>query len=386
LLNQIFNGINLGFGTVGQNGFTGAQELRADSRFNTNLANGNYSAVATSLNTLSYTTAQNPTLPALTGLGTVLRVNAFPENFVVANPQFANVTLFSNDYSSNYHSFEAQVTMRPTKGITTQSTYTWSKNLGTSGPFGLGPTYTNPINRHADYSVQSDTRVHDFRTNGTFALPIGPNKLFFGKTSGTLARIIEGWQTGWIVNLNTGGPLQITANNSLYALGRPELVGPFPTRGGHVTFDGTPAATGSYWKPGTFTTVKDPQCLNPAVVAPSLQATCTLNAIADAKTGQILLQNAQPGTFPTLGLGQIFGPGRWRFDVNVRKEIRLTESKSLQVRLDATDVLNHPEPGTLSLNLTGTAASNFGLFPTSGTTGAKSNLHRQLQAQLRFNF
>src|SRR4030095_1150330 len=60
LLNQIFNGINLGSGTVGQNGFTGAQELRADSRFNTNLANGNYMAVASTLNTLSYTTAQNP--------------------------------------------------------------------------------------------------------------------------------------------------------------------------------------------------------------------------------------------------------------------------------------------------------------------------------------
>ena len=65
LLNQIFNGINLGAGTVGQNGFTGAAALRADSRFNSNLANGNYSAVAATLNTLSYTAALNPTLPAL---------------------------------------------------------------------------------------------------------------------------------------------------------------------------------------------------------------------------------------------------------------------------------------------------------------------------------
>jgi hypothetical protein len=379
LLDAIFNGINLGAGTVGQGGFTGAAALRADARFNSNLANGNYLGMATTLNTLNYTTALNPSLPAIPPgvLGEVLRVNRFPDNFVVANPQFTAINVITNDYSSNYHSFEAQVTLRPTQGVAMQSTYTWSKNLGTSGPMGLGTTYTNPVHRHADYSVQSDTRVHDFRTNGTFALPFGPNRLLFGQSSGAVARLIEDWQVGWIVNVNSGAPLTITANNSLYANGRPDLVGAFPTRDGSVTFDGTPAATGAYWKPGTFAIDRDPQC---GVIAASLRSLCTLNAIKDASTGQILLQNAQPGAFPTMGYGQIMGPGRWRFDANISKSIRVAESKSLQFRLDATNVLNHPEPVAPSLNITGTAATNFGLI-----TG-KSNLRRQLQAQLRFSF
>src|SRR5207244_10606760 len=118
LLDKIFNGINLGSGVVGQNGLTGAAVLRADSRFNSNLANGNYSGLANTLNTLSYTTAQNPNLPPAVGSGAVLRVNGFPENFIVANPQFGPVNLVTQDYSTNYHSFEAQVTMRPTRGIT----------------------------------------------------------------------------------------------------------------------------------------------------------------------------------------------------------------------------------------------------------------------------
>src|SRR5262249_1949604 len=329
LLDRIFNGINLGAGTVGQNGFTGAAALRADSRFNSNLANGNYLAIATTLNTLKYTSALNPTLaPIPSGvLGEVLRVNGFPDNFIVANPQFTAINVITNDYSSNYHSFEAQITMRPTHGVTMQSTYTWSKNLGNSGPMGLGTTYTNPVNRHADYSIQSDTRVHDFRTNGTFSLPVGPNKLLFGRSSGTVARIIEGWQAGWIVNVNSGAPLTITGNNTLYANGRPDLVGPFPTREGSVTFAGTPAASGAYWKPGTFSVDRDPQC---GTIAGSLQSLCTLNAIKDTKTGQILLQNAQPGAFPTMGYGQIFGPGRWRFDANVSKSFKLSEVKTLQ--------------------------------------------------------
>jgi hypothetical protein len=387
LLNRIFNNINLGAGTVGQNGFTGAQALRSDTRFNTNLANGNYSAVAATLNTINYTTALNPTLPSFAGnvVGQVLRVNNFPDNFIVANPQFGTLNLITNDYSTNYHSLETQITMRPRHGLSFQSTYTFSKNLGTGGPFGLGPTFTNPVNRHADYSIQTDTRVHDFRTNGTFALPIGPAKRFFGSSSGVVARIIEGWQTGFIVNLNSGAPMTITANNSLYGNARPDIVGPFPAKNGKVTFDGTPAANGSYWAPGTFNIVKDPQCLS---IASTLQSLCTLNAVQDAKSGQIVLQNALPGAVPTMGLGSIYGPGRWRFDANLSKSIKLTETKALQFRLDAADVLNHPEPipttangpGTLNLNLTGATATNFGLI------SGKNNLHRQLQAQLRFSF
>jgi len=379
LLDQIFNGINLGAGTVGSGGFTGAAALRADSRFNANLANGNYSAVAATLNTLNYTAALNPSLPAFgPGVqGMVLKVNGFPDNFVVANPQYGVVNLITNDYSTNYHSLEVQTTLRPVHGLSIQSTWTWSKNLGTGGPFGLGPTFTNPVDRHADYSIQTDTRVQDFRTNGTFALPIGPNKLFFGSSSGIVARIIEDWQTSAVFNVNSGAPLTVTANNSLYGNARPDIVGPFPTADAKVTFEGTPAANGSYWAPGTFGTVKDPQCLT---IATSLQASCSLNAITDAKTGQILLQNAKPGTVPTMGIGSVFGPGRWRFDMNLSKSIRLSESKSLQIRLDAADVLNHPEPNTPSLNLTGASAAIF------GNIAGKSNLHRQLQAQLRFSF
>ena len=112
----------------------------------------------------------------------VLRVNGFPDNFIVANPQYGTLNLITNDYSTNYHSLEAQVTLRPAQGVGFQATYTFSKNMGTgiwaaSGNT-LGPTFTNPVDRHADYAIQPDTRVHDLRTNGTFALPFGPNKQF----------------------------------------------------------------------------------------------------------------------------------------------------------------------------------------------------------------
>ncbi len=137
---------------------------------------------------------------------------------------------------------------------------------------------------------------------------------------------------------------------------------------------------------GALTQVRDPQCAS-VTTQQNLRNSCTINAVADSKTGQVLLQNPLPGRRGTLGIRSIEGPGIWRFDANLSKLVKISETKSLQFRMDATDVLNHPEPNTAN-----TAASslildinqpNFGLITG---VNAKSTLHRQFQAQLRFNF
>src|SRR5204863_6272865 len=117
--------------------------------------------------------------------------------------------------------------------------------------------------------------------------------------------------------------------------------------------------TGSYFSRHLVKQVKDPQCL---AIASHLTTLCSLSAIADVKTGQILLQNPLPGTRVTLGQRVIEGPGRWRFDASLAKSIKLTESKNLQFRMDAQNVLNHPEPqlGTgINLDINN---ANFGLI------------------------
>jgi hypothetical protein len=349
--------------------------LRQNTTLRSNLANGNYAGVAGSLNTLNYPAANNPTLPTIpTGVvGTVLRQNNFPENFIVTNPQFGNVNNLTNVYSNNYHSLETQVTMRPLHGVSFQSTYTWSKNLGTGQAGGLGATYTNLADRHADYSVQSDSRTHDFRTNGTFALPIGPNKLLFSNSSGTLARIIEGWQASWIVNLTSGQPTSIGAQNNIYALGTASIVGAFDKDAGKVAYD--TGTTWNYYPKGAYTIADDPQCAEVTTLQ-GLRGQCTIDALRDA-SGNIVLQHPAPGTRGTMGLRSAEGPGQWRFDANLQKSFQLSESRTLQFRMDARNILNHPEPNAPQLSIN---AANF------GTINGKSNLRRQFQAQLRFTF
>jgi hypothetical protein len=336
---------------------------------------------------LNYVTTApgNSGLPAIPAgvFGAVLRRNGFPDNFIRTNPQFNNAYMITNLNTNNYHSLQATFTLRPTRGINFQNTYTWSKNLGLLGE--VGTNYQNPLNRADEYSILRDSRSHDFRSNGTFTLPFGPNRLLFGNSTGALARVLENWSMSWIVNLTSGPPMSIAGQSGLYTYsggvpGTADLVGPFDMQGA-VQFTGAGNAAGAYFDPTKLRTISDPQCANVTTMN-GLRDACTLNAIADAASGQVLLRNAIPGTRGNLSLNTLEGPGRWRFDASLMKRVRVTETKNVQFRLDATNVFNHPEPntGNLIMNINN---ANFGLFTGAS---AKNDLRRQFQAQLRFEF
>jgi hypothetical protein len=422
LLNQMFMGINLG-GTGAQvvNGttYTGAQAIRANTTLNNNLAIGNYSAVAASLSTLNYnrTLSGNASLPVIPAgyQGGILRYNGFPENFILANPQAPPpgvlgtvAELKTNSASSNYHSMQTQLNLRPTHGISYQGTFTWSKSLGVSSGFG----YTNPADRRADYGYQGGHRAFDFRSNGTFELPIGPNKLLLGNSSGWLARIVERWQTSIILQLTSGSRASISAQSMLYAGGVPDInpdgaafFGPFP-RKGQVHWDNNQTA-GNYFSDNgdAFVLVPDPQCLT---LHSSLQTACTnsLNALArelpdgvtgvpgqitlpNGKPGLIFLQNPLPGTRGNLGRGTIENPGLWFVDASASKAFRIDETKTVQIRVDATNVFNHPTPNSPTLDIN--SDNPFGNITSKGTTAGifgtpSPAANRTFQASLRFNF
>src|SRR5262249_30474542 len=128
------------------------------------------------------------------------------------------------------------------------------------------------------------------------------------------------------------------AQNMLYANGVADIVAPFSTKGSVQWQNG--AANGTYF--GTnLKQITDPQC-GSVTTLQNLRTSCTLNAVADASTNQVLLQNPSPGRRGNSGLRQLEGPGIWRFDGNISKSIKVGETKTLQFRIDALDVLNHP--------------------------------------------
>jgi hypothetical protein len=303
----------------------------------------------------------------------------FPANWITTNPQFSSANFWTNGGKSNYHSLQVQGTLRPLNGISVQGTYVWSRSLevplsGASLVSGLNSvvTYTNPAERDKDYALSTGHVTHDFRSYGTFQLPFGPGKLLLRNSSGWVARAVEGWDTSFILNLSSGQPISIGAGNMLYGLGVPDVVAPLSLRNGGTVWDG---AFGNYFGTGTFTKVSDPQC---AGLATELRPYCTLQAVTDAKTGQILLQNPQPGNRGTLGRQTLELPGQWSFDAAMSKFVRIGESKTVQVRLDATNVFNHPVPSNPVLDIN--ATNQFGLIQN------KNDSRRQFKGTLRLNF
>jgi hypothetical protein len=414
LFDQMFLGLNINPGLTGcdrsnpsavcgaVNGTTqtGSQAVRLNSTFRAALANGDYATLANAINVFNGA-GSGATGTVNFGVsgerGTVLkRANAgfnvpggntgtnipagivvpgglFPADWITANPQVSSATYYNNNGKSNYHSLQVQSTIRATQGLTFQGTYVWSRSLALSAT-----TYTNPADRDPDYNLAPTHVTHDFRANGTYALPIGPNGLLFRNTSGWIARVIEGWQTSFIINMTSGIPANISAGNTLYGNGVPDIVGPFPVKSfGKVQWNGD---SGNLFG-SQFSAIADPQC---GQIAAELRPYCTLQALTDAKSGQILLQNPVPGRRGTLGQKTMELPGTWAYDGALTKTMRLTESKRLQLRVDATNVLNHPNIPTVGQ----TGTPNLALVSTTpfGSIQAKGTQHRMFKAMLRLEF
>ena len=354
--------------------------------------------------------------------------NGVPDNFIVANPQFGNLNIVTNSNKSNYHSLQTQVTLRPTAGFTYQGTMTWSRLLGSPAApnmfqsTGAGlVAYYSMDRRNEDYGVLGQHRRLDYRSHGTFALPIGPNKLLFGNTTGWLARALEDWQVTAIFNVSTGIPMTIVGRSGLYEsrsssnfalFGFPTTVAPADlTPAGAAMFNnfhGTGqvdwkegAPSGTYFPGVNFVRVNDPQCsgVTTALAAGiSLRDRCNTGlqalAVDSGGTQTIVLQNPQPGTRGNLGINTMEGPALWGLDGSLSKAIRIDESKRIQFRFDATNILNHPTPCSPALcpgdgRGTNLALNPFGFAPL-GTFGAIANkslsVPRQFQATVRFEF
>ena len=408
LLNKMFNGINIaGFGCDGNpsdpcgavgttvNGQlqTGALHLRTASNTRNDLANGNYATLATTLASLNYngTYPGNESLPFVpfNVNGSVLRQNGFDENFILTNPQFGTVNLNTNGAHSNYHSLQALANFKNIGGFNFQTSYTWSKDLGVGTA-----DFTDPRNQSADYTLLQTDRRHVVRTYGSFDLPIGPGKSFAGNSHGVLARIIEGWQTSWIVNLQSGAPESIVANNMLYSRGTPNQVRPFDFSGARGVQWAQGANAGFYFG-DIFQKVADPQCLT---VDLSIRSLCSLQALAD-KQGNIILQNPLPGTRGNVGLMSIEGAGVWNADMALTKTFKLRESLKGTVRMDARNIFNHPTPGASATPAFGAPAIDggallnlndanpFGSMPAKGqSAGYWAPSQRSFQLKVRVDF
>jgi hypothetical protein len=368
----------------------GTARLVADSYANTPLAVGDFNQVASVLVTSNGTYGVPSTIQ-----GELIRRSGLGENFIYTNRQFSAANWYKNRNHTNYHSLQAQVTLRPTRGLNFQATYTWSRNLGD------GERVTDVLNSQADYGILSSSRSHMLSTYGTYTLPLGPNGYLFRDSKPWVRRVVEGWQMSWVASVQSGLPYSVTMldtggnqRNSMYGGAHVDLVNPslFDPKSGHVTWD--PSSRSGRFFGNTYAQVNDPQCDNVAPAA--LQTTCrgNLKALAlAADNSQIVFQHAQPGVRGNFDPNTLTSPGRWSLDMALSKDIVIKESKSLNFRMDIANILNHPTPsGTAPFSYDqrtyapGNPVSNLNdAVNPFGYLGWKVG-HRVFSAKLRLSF
>jgi trimeric autotransporter adhesin len=255
-----------------------------------------------------------------------------------------------------------QVTKRLSSGFTNQTSYTWSKTLGEASDDGLA-MYLNPRQRSLNKTLVDFHRTHSIRSNGTYELPFGPNRLFLTNGPGWLTRLVEQWQLGGIFTWTSGAPLTITASTSSFTQNvnnTPVLLGNFPKNIGRVT----PGKDGATYFPG-LQQVTDPAS-NIVTTEQGLNLRFSNRAIADAQ-GNLILVNPAPGQLGTLGRAWIEGPSHIGLDFNLVKRVRIAESKTFEVRVDVVNILNTPRWNDPILDINN---QNFGKLTASDPSGS----------------
>ncbi len=207
-------------------------------------------------------------------------------------------------FTSNYHSLQTQL-QRTWGASLVNISYTWSHGL-TTIPFDRSVPPQNTYDLKADYGPTAADRRHVITANFVWSMP------FLRDQQGFVGHVLGGWELSGIQTFQTGAPLTISTDSDLDPAGQ-GCLGPSPCQ------------------------------VRPDMIAdPMLNAPRTFNewfntaAFADVPPGQFRNGNARRGT--------VYGPGFWRTDLSLFKNIKITERVNSQFRLESFNLFNHTNP------------------------------------------
>ncbi len=271
-------------------------------------------------------------------------------------PQYASIEMgnapISNTYLtsiSNYNALQLDWRKRFSRGLTFGDSFTWEKMLNQQDSSGWccqfgSYWWQNAYDPAANYGPSENDRR--LLTSGyvVYQLPVGHGKRFVN-VRGPADWVLGGWQLSSMYYWESGDhftPIMGTANNS--------------------------GSLAGYWYPNLVG--------NPNVANPTLNEWFNPAAFAEPA----------PFTFGNSGRNILVGPSQSRIDFSIGKSFgvsELGEDGQFQIRLDATNIINHPsfsDPGASIGPPSNPAASGAGQI-TNTTVGGRVI---QLGARLTF--
>jgi hypothetical protein len=271
---------------------------------------------------------------------------------------FSTIQGIANGANAEYNSLSIKVTRRFTRGLSLVSSWTWARSIDDTS--GIRPqNYDNnsgiPQNSYCinpcERGLSAFNVKNRFVVSALYELPVGKGQIL-NINNRFLDAIAGGWQTGGILTLQSGTPGTLT-------IGGVDNAGTTGT-------DDRPDATG----------------LSPYLSNRTPSRYFSLGAYYEAPAGQ----------FGNVGRESIVGPGIFNIDFELHKQFRMpyNENHVVQFRLEAFNVLNHPNWAMPNLNILAGAAqaampstaSHTGFGIVTGTSIAM----RQVQLGLKYVF
>jgi len=234
--------------------------------------------------------------------GPIFIANSQLLNYVRPYRGFDAINVDSTLFQSNYHSLQVQWQRRSGDNVLVLN-YTWSHALSDAPSQFATPQ--NSYDIRAEYGPADFDRRHVFTGSYIYHIP------FYRGQRGVPGHVLGGWEVSGIVYAQTG--LSLTVN------------------GVHID----PAGIGlaDFGSPSLFSARPDQLGDANAHAPHTVQQWFDPLLFADPPANGIRPGNARRGS--------IRGPGAWRWDTSLFKNIKVSERLSVQFRAEATNVLNH---------------------------------------------
>jgi hypothetical protein len=320
---------------------------------------------------------QDPTLgtPKFDGT-TTLPVNLyrpFPGYVGPNTSSFSNYGYVDNfGGSANYNSMQVALNRR-VASFSFGLQYNWSKalginSMGTSGntpgscSFGAGPCGVTPGNlRAVDYGPLSFDRTQQATFNYVYSLPSPTKMPIFSNQVSRAA--LDGWQLAGLTSMSGGAPINVT-----------------------------------YSVTGVGSTLLNREITGSEDVAPRVVLTCN----PMSQTSGLSFFNPAcfaPATKGSVGadsgIDRLRGPGLQNWDMSLYKKVQLgrEQTRYVQLRLEAYNVFNHTEWGTVNSTIQFNTAGQIINLPSAtnrfgfgALNSIRANSQRILQLAVKIYF
>ncbi|HTV56105.1 MAG TPA: carboxypeptidase regulatory-like domain-containing protein [Terriglobia bacterium] len=283
--------------------------------------------------------------PATLGAGTVY----YPTGAKLANPSVANTTTWVSEGLSSYNALQVDVNHHFDRGLQLRGVYTYSKSLDDGAAWNSSvvantPAYVMyPRDPFLDWGFSPFDVRNQAAINGSYDLPIGRGRMFFGHSQGLEEKLVSGWTVTGITTLQSGYPFS------------PQL-GFNPTNNGDTRDPIRPSYNPAFT--GNIILGSPNQYFNPSAFAVPAS-----------------------GTYGNVGRDTLIGPGIATLDLALMKNTSLSEKVHLQFRAEFFNILNRANFNTP--NAVVFTSSSPTPSPTAGVISSTSTTSRQIQFGLK---